>query len=62
MATPDPSGARENHGDRPTADALCWKGMRGKGQQKVTDAEMLPGSLAWRRLMAQQRKSKKAEW
>jgi hypothetical protein len=62
LATPDPSGARENHGDRPTADALCWKGMRGKASQKTTDAEMLPGSLAWRRLMAQQRKSKKVEW
>ena len=23
----DPSGARENHGDRPTASALCWKRM-----------------------------------
>ncbi len=23
----DPSGARENHGDRPTAGALCWKRM-----------------------------------
>jgi hypothetical protein len=24
----DPSGARDNHGDRPTADALLWMGMR----------------------------------
>ena len=62
MATPDPSGARENHGDRPTADALCWKGMRGKGQHKVVDTGMQVGTLAWRRLQFQQRKLKHAEW
>lgn len=26
--TEDPSGARDNHGDRVTADALCWRGMK----------------------------------
>lgn len=62
LATPDPSGARENHGDRPTADALCWKGMRGKGQHKVVDPGMSVGTLAWRRLQAQQRKLKNTEW
>lgn len=62
MATPDPSGARENHGDRPTADALCWKGMRGKAGNKVADIGMQVGTLAWRRLQAQQRKLKRAEW
>lgn len=62
LATPDPSGARENHGDRPTADALCWKGMRGKGQQKVVADATQVGTLAWRRLQAQQRKLKHAEW
>lgn len=62
LATPDPSGARENHGDRPTADALCWKGMRGKGQHKVPDISMQVGTLAWRRLQHQQRKLKQAEW
>jgi hypothetical protein len=62
MATVDPSGARENHGDRPTADALCWKGMSGKGQHKVVDPSMSVGTLAWRRLQAQQRKLKHSEW
>ena len=62
LATPDPSGARENHGDRPTADALCWKGMKGRSAQKVADIGMQIGTLAWRRLQAQQRKSKRSEW
>jgi hypothetical protein len=26
--TIDPSGARDNHGDRVTGDALCWKGIK----------------------------------
>ena len=62
MATPDPSGARENHGDRPTADALCWKGMRGKTAQKLSSNDMQVGTLAWRRLQASQRKLKQLEW
>ena len=62
MANVDPSGARENHGDRPTADALCWKGMRGRSAHKVMDVGMQVGTLAWRRLQAQQRKLKRSEW
>lgn len=62
LATPDPSGARENHGDRPTADALCWKGMRGKTQQRIAEQEVLPGTLAWRRLLAQQKKLERTSW
>ena len=44
----DPSGAKDNHGDRPTADALCWKIMQG-GQRVVAPAPVVRvGSLAWR--------------
>lgn len=31
----DPSGARENHADRPTADALCCKGLEEQGGLKI---------------------------
>ncbi len=55
----DPSGARENHGDRPTAGALAWHLVR----QKVKKAppkgvSTIPyGSLAWR--MEEDRKEKR---
>ena len=46
----DPSGAKENHGDRVTASALCWLGM--KGRPKLAKDELLQapeGSFLWRR-------------
>ena len=62
LATPDPSGARENHGDRPTADALAWRGVKGRKQKLSVENDMAPGTLAWRRLIAQQRKLARTEW
>jgi hypothetical protein len=52
--TIDPSGARENHGDRVVADALCWLGLREYATEKTADQiEILPGSLAARRQKAE---------
>jgi len=51
----DPSGAKDNHGDRPTADALCWRGMRTRRVEPIETIVDIPvGSLAWR----QQRRRK----
>jgi len=50
----DPSGAKENHGDRVTASALCWLGM--KGRLKLAKDELLQapeGSFLWRRQQAE---------
>lgn len=48
----DPSGARENHGDRVIADALAWKMCQhlGIGQPELSPEESVsPLSLAYRR-------------
>lgn len=50
----DPSGARINHGDETMADAICWKlckPMARKVQEEKARA-IVPGSLAWRRLLS----------
>ena len=53
----DPSGAKDNHGDRPTADALCWRGMRTRRVEPIDTIVDIPvGSLAWR-----QRRRRKQE-
>lgn len=45
----DPSGARTNHGDRVTGDALAWRGMsERKVKPKQQKPEVPVGSLAWR--------------
>lgn len=54
--TDDPTGARENHGDRATAGMLTWfgccemaKGRQGPGASElVLDQEAPEGSMAWR--------------
>jgi hypothetical protein len=64
----DPSGARHNHGDRPTAGALCWRGV--KGYSRVTPdpvpganpEDPPPGSLAWRRRLAEEAKRRESYW
>lgn len=64
----DPSGARENHADRPTADALLCKGLRSAvrssvdGPQMGEDSIAPAGSFAWRRVRAQQQAAKAALW
>lgn len=50
MNAVDPSGARDNHGDRPTAGALGVKLLgRKKGKTKESEVVVPEGSLAWRR-------------
>lgn len=59
----DPTGAGVNHGDRTIADALAWKmgkEMVEAVKQKEQDA-VLPGSLAWRRLLAK-KQEREQEW
>jgi hypothetical protein len=48
--TIDPTGARENHGDRVIADALCWKGMKDFYTRKDT-AEIIPANCLYARRM-----------
>ena len=46
----DPSGAKENHGDRVTGSALCWLGMKGRPKLGVGVPLKAPeGSFQWRR-------------
>jgi len=50
VSTQDPSGARLNHGDRVTADALAALGVAGgRANQVKLDLGPQPGSLKWRR-------------
>jgi len=54
----DPSGAKSNHGDRVTADALAWKGVgeRGAKPKRSREPDIPVGSLAWRRKMREEEK------
>src|SRR5262249_55479216 len=47
----DPSGARENHGDRVIADGLAYKMVRklGRSAQAIQEEKAPIGSWAWRR-------------
>lgn len=53
----DPTGARDNHGDRVIADALAWRGMTERTVViKQKKPEVPIGSLAWRRKKNKKRK------
>ena len=60
----DPSGARANHGDRVIADALAWMLARKYAQSARPDDpdEVVPGSLAWRRNLVEDRKRLEEAW
>ena len=59
----DPSGARENHGDRPTADALLWKAMKmRRAPMEKKGKEIIDGSFAYRRQNVEDRKNKMELW
>ncbi|KKL89978.1 hypothetical protein LCGC14_1909300 [marine sediment metagenome] len=46
----DPTGAKDNHGDRVIADALAWRGMNERNVVLESKEPKIPiGSLAWRR-------------
>lgn len=63
VSTIDPTGARENHGDRVIATALLWKGIKevpAKPQQTALDAPS--GSMMFRRAQALRDRKKKNFW
>ena len=61
--TDDESGARENHGDRPTSSALCWKGMNENvASLEFEEPEIPVGSFAWRTELAAQERRKQLAW
>lgn len=63
----DPTGARDNHGDRVIADALAWKGLKSKRARPDRPKQEIPiGSLAWRNeqraKMKREKEEKKDGW
>jgi len=62
LRTIDPSGARENHGDRPTADALLWRGMQKPSPVRLPNVGTPEGSMLWRRQLVEDKKRKALEW
>jgi hypothetical protein len=54
----DPSGAKSNHGDRVTADALAWKGVHelSAAPKRAAEPEIPVGCLAWRNKMREEAK------
>ena len=58
----DPSGARENHGDRPTADALLWKAMSKTIPRKVQKTVIPENTLAYRRMVRLEKQASKETW
>jgi len=61
----NPTGARENHGDLTIGMALAWK-MARRFVTKRVDAEgqqqVIAGSLAWRKLLVDQREREAQVW
>ena len=46
----DPTGNKDNHGDRVIADALAWHGMKERPDRRKEERPAVPvGSMAWRR-------------
>jgi hypothetical protein len=61
--TVDPTGARDNHGDRPTADALCCYALARRAPASTSADEAVPhGSLLHRRLELERRQRRKDDW
>lgn len=59
----DPSGAKHNHGDRPTAGALSWKAMKDRSAQAKREPDEIPfGSFAWRRKLREDRRKQELAW
>ncbi|MEW6439252.1 MAG: hypothetical protein AB1508_19040 [Pseudomonadota bacterium] len=63
VTTEDPSGARENHGDRVIASALCWWAMRGPvHREKQTATTPIGSSLASRREARIRKAAEESYW
>lgn len=61
--TIDPSGARDNHGDRPTADALCCYALARRAPAIATREDIVPeGSILARRKAVEDKRRRLAEW
>lgn len=58
----DPSGARENHGDIPTATALAWKLAATKPVAAVGPSNIPVGSLAWRMKEYERTRRQASQW
>lgn len=59
----DPSGARDNHGDRPTADALCCYALARRAPVVAQEVNHSPeGSMIARREIFEARKFKVKQW
>lgn len=64
----DPTGARDNHGDRTIADALGWKLVKDvpmpdrKRDRKTGAGRVVPGSFEHRRALAKAKANKKSVW
>lgn len=59
----DPSGARDNHGDRVIADALCWKMMSEAPLHRDEEAREAPASsFAYRRKLRQDEARQQEYW
>jgi hypothetical protein len=59
----DKSGAKENHGDRVIADALCNKGIREFIKPNVVvEPKIVPGCLAWYRRKEKAKRAAKVWW
>ena len=59
----DPTGAKDNHGDRVIADSLAWRLLKSKKTDPERPRSKVPvGSLAWRnRLREETRREKESE-
>ena len=63
IRTIDPSGARDNHGDRPTADALCCYALARRSPAPVEQVNVVPiGSILSRRIAVVDRKRRLESW
>jgi len=62
VSTRDSSGARMNHGDRATADALLCMAMGYEGNMVKKAPQITPGSLMYRRRRQQEVKRKVTQW
>jgi len=55
----DPSGAKDNHGDRVIADALAWRGVRERAVSPERIPKQVPiGCLKWRNEMRDRMKNR----